>query len=352
MGSWPDTDVRQAVSAVRDLLGQDGVPYLPELPARGPGADMIGRAAGMLAELAVDLQPMGWRFVDRPGLDAHRTTALLRQDLDELAEAFDGYEGDLKVQIAGPWTLASSIWLHRGERAVVDTGAIRDLIASLAEGLRVHLAEVARLVPAATLVVQIDEPGLPSVLAGRLPTASGFGRIRAIDPTIAAERLRDVVAAAGDRHTIVHCCAADVPLILLRDVGVKAVSLDTALLDPRGWESLAATVEAGVDLWAGVLPTGKPRATDKPRNTGPRNTDKTRATGPRNTDKSRDRARVSDVINPLVEAWHRVGLPLADLSRVTLTPACGLAELTPSGARSLQRLAVEAARALSETAGS
>ena len=311
---------------MRDLLSEDGLPYLPELPARGPGADIIGRGAGMLADLAVDLQPMGWRFVDRPGHDSHRTSGLLREDLDELAEAFDGYEGDLKVQIAGPWTLASSIWLHRGERSVVDAGATRDVIASLAQGLRVHLGEVAQLVPKANLVVQIDEPGLPAVLAGRLPTASGFGRIRAVDPTTAAEGLRDVVAAAGDRYTVVHCCAPDVPLVLLRDTGVKAVSVDIALLTAQGWESLAATVEAGVDLWAGVIRTDGA------------------AVGAR--------AGVSDVIGPLVQAWRRVGLPRPDLSTVSLTPACGLAGLTPEGARSVQRLAVDAALALTETAGS
>lgn len=330
IGSWPDTDVRQAVTVVRDLLCEDGLPYLPELPARGPGADIIGRSAGLLADLAVDLQPMGWRFVDRPGHDSHRTSGLLREDLDELAEAFDGYEGDLKVQIAGPWTLAASIWLHRGERSVVDAGATRDVIASLAEGLRVHLGEVAQLVPKAKLVVQIDEPSLPSVLAGRLPTASGFGRIRAIDPTIAAQGLRDVVAAAGDRHTVVHCCAPDVPLVLLRDTGVTAVSVDISVLTPTGWESLAATVESGVDLWAGVIPTDGTLASVQ----------------------AGSQASVTDVIGPLVEAWRRVGLPLADLSRVTLAPACGLAGLAPSGACRVQRLAVDAARALTETAGS
>jgi methionine synthase II (cobalamin-independent) len=332
IGSWPDTDIRQAVTAVRDLLSEDGLPYLPELPARGPGADLVGRSAGLLADLAVDLQPMGWRFVDRPGRDSSRTSGILRQDLDELAEAFDGYQGELKVQVAGPWTLASSIWLHRGERSVVDAGATRDVIASLAEGLRVHCEVVANLVPKASLVVQIDEPGLPAVLAGRLPTASGFGRIRAIDPTAAAEGLRDVVAAAGDRHTVVHCCAPDVPFVLLRETGANALSVDMALLTPTSWESLAATVESGVELWAGVVPSDKTNS-NRPGSDG-------------------DRVKVSTVIDPLVEAWGRVGLPLSDLSRVTLTPACGLAGLTPSHARSVQGLVVEAARALTETAGS
>ncbi|MDQ1483648.1 MAG: hypothetical protein QOF35_1724 [Actinomycetota bacterium] len=314
------------MTAVRDLLGEDGLPYLPELPARGPGADLVGRSAGLLADLAVDLQPMGWRFVQRPGHDSHRTSGLLREDLDEMAEAFDGYEGDLKVQVAGPWTLVSSIWLHRGERSVVDTGATRDVIASLAEGLRAHLREVAELVPKATIVVQIDEPALPSVLAGRLPTASGFGLIRAVDPTVAAEGLRDVVAAAGERHTVVHCCAADVPLALLRNTGATAVSVDTALLDAKDWESVAATVESGVELWAGLIPTDNNDGDKVPE--------------------------VKAVIGPLVESWRRVGLPLSDLSLVTLTPACGLAGLTPAQARGIQRLTVDAARAVTETAGS
>ncbi|MFZ1372892.1 MAG: methionine synthase, partial [Nostocoides sp.] len=98
IGSWPGTSVREAVITVRDLLVPTeglGVPYLPETPGRGPGADLIGRGAGLLADLSVDLQPSGWRFVDRAGHDAARTAALLRQELDELAEAYDGYAGPL-----------------------------------------------------------------------------------------------------------------------------------------------------------------------------------------------------------------------------------------------------------------
>ena len=227
IGSWPGTSVREALAVVRDTLADDGLPYLPELPARGPGADMVGRSAALLVDLSVDLQPMGWRFVDRPGRDASRTASLWREDLDELAEAFDGYTGELKLQVAGPWTLASSVWLHRAERAVVDVGATRDLVASLAEGVRVHLDEVQRLVPGADLVLQLDEPSLPAVLAGRLPTASGYGRLRAVDPQVAAAGLRDVLAAAGERRTAIHCCAPDLNWPLLRGTGARALAVDT-----------------------------------------------------------------------------------------------------------------------------
>ena len=174
---------------------EEGLPYLPEAPARGPGADLIGRTAGLLVDLTVDLQPSGWRFVDRPGRDARRTSSLWRQDLDDLAEIFDGYQGDLKVAVAGPWTLGAGIYLYRGERALADPGAVRDLAQSLAEGIRVHLAEVQRLVPGATLVLQVDEPSLPAVLAGRLPTSSGFGRLRPVDPQVAV-----AAPAAGPRR--------------------------------------------------------------------------------------------------------------------------------------------------------
>ena len=88
--------MREAVRTVRDLLlagDGEGLPHLPETPARGPGADIIGRAAGLLVDLPVDLQPSGWRLVDRPGRDAGRTASLHREDLDELAEAYDGYVG-------------------------------------------------------------------------------------------------------------------------------------------------------------------------------------------------------------------------------------------------------------------
>lgn len=316
IGSWPGTSVRDALNQIRELL--DGhLPYLPELPGRGPGADMIGRTAGLLVELPVDLQPTGWRFVDRRGLDAQRTAAFLRQDLDELAEAFDGHTGRLKLQVTGPWTLAASVWLTRGERAVVDERACRDIAESLAEGLRGHVADVRRLVPGAEVVVQVDEPSLPTVLAGRLPTASGFGRLPAIDPQVAAAGLTQVLRA-HEGETVLHCCAGDPPLPLLRSVGATALSLDTSLLGPRGWEGVAVAVEDGIRLHAGAVPTD--------------------GSAP----------RVQDVASGLEDAWRRLGLPPGGLTDIVVTPACGLAGLPPDLARTVQRAAVEVAAELDE----
>lgn len=324
MGSWPGTHIGAVMREVRDLLAEDpsvGLPYLPELPQRGPGADMVGRAAGLLVEMPVDLQPAGWRLVDRPGRDARRIASLWRQDLDELAEVLDGYHGDLKVQVAGPWTLAATLELTRGEKVVVDPGATRDLAASLAEGVAAHVAEVERLVAGAKVVLQLDEPSLPAVLDGRLPTASGYGRIRVVEPQPAAAGIRTVLEAAGGRATVVHCCDPGIPLPLLRDTGVDAVALDTTSLSPARWESVAATVEDGVGLYAGCLPTDGSRS-------------------------------AREAWQQLMEGWQRTGLRLSALDDIVVSPACGLAALTPEGARSVHQAALATARALTDEARS
>jgi len=156
VGSMPGTDVGEAL---RIVLGElPDLPHLPELPGRGAGADMIGRGAVFLAELPVEIQASGWRLTARPGRDLRRARDLLERDLDALEAATEGYSGALKLQVVGPWTLAAGLELHSGHRVVSDHGATRELAQSLAEGLRAHLADVARRVPAATIVTQFDEP--------------------------------------------------------------------------------------------------------------------------------------------------------------------------------------------------
>ena len=195
-GSMPGTDPLAAARTVLDELPD--LPYLPELPARGPGADLIGRTAALLTELPVETTPAGWRLAARPGRDQRRARALLDQDLDALEEAAAGYTGPLKIQACGPLTLAASLELPSSlEVALADRGALADLTQSLAEGIRAHADDVRKRVPGATLLVQCDEPRLPAVLDGTIPTASGLRRVAAVEPGPAADSLGAVLAASG-----------------------------------------------------------------------------------------------------------------------------------------------------------
>ncbi len=316
IGSWPGERSREAIVTVRDLLGDD-IPHLPELPARGPGADIIGRGAALLTDLHVETQTYGWRFTDRAGRDEGRARAFLREDLDELAEAYDGWTGPLKLQVAGPWTLAASIELTRGERAVSDPGARADIAAALADGLAGHLQDVARLVPGARLIAQIDEPALPAVLEGRLPTQSGYGQLRAVGRSELRAGLRTVLDAAGDAETVVHSCAPDTDVQLLRESGAGSISLDISLLDVAGWEQVAEALEAGTGLWAGVVATS----------------------GADDWRSARDR---------ITKPWHRIGLPQAALGDLVVTPTCGLARMSPSSAVATVRATTDLAAALTD----
>lgn len=316
IGSWPGSSAREAVRTVRDLLAGGGLPYLPETPARGPGADLIGRAGALLTDLHVDLQPSGWRIVDTAGRDERRAAAFLREDLDELAEAYDGYTGPLKVQVAGPWTLAASLRLHRGELVAIDSGAARDVGQALADGLVQLLSQVRALVPGAVLVAQIDDPSLPAVLAGSLPTSSGFGRLRAIEPGVVAEGLRQLADRVEATHPgtrlVLHSCAADLPFDVLAQVPQFELSLDASLLGPRGWEAIAQRLDDGLATWLGVIPTD------------------TQETHP------------GRLVDAPWEATRRVGIAPDVWRSAPLSPACGLAGLAPARARAVQQLVTDA----------
>ncbi|MCW5252439.1 MULTISPECIES: methionine synthase [unclassified Streptomyces] len=318
IGSLPGLDAREAARTATGSF--EDFPFLPELPARGPGADMTGRTAGMLVELYARLEPSGWRLGDRPGRDTRRARAWLAEDLDALEEFTQGHQGPLKVQAVGPWTLAAALELRNGEAVLSDPGARRDLTASLAEGLRLHLAEIRRRVPGATPVLQLDEPSLTAVLTGRVRTASGYRTHRAVDRQEVEAALRDLVAAHDGGPTVVHSCAPAVPFALLRRAGAAGVSFDVSLLTERDDEAIGEAVEGGTRLFAGVVP-GTDTALSEPAGS------------------------VGDVRT----LWRRLGLSpglLADA--VTVTPACGLAGASPEYARRALAHCVRAARSLAD----
>ncbi|MFE5190707.1 methionine synthase [Streptomyces sp. NPDC056628] len=318
VGSLPGGDAREAAKTATGSL--EDFPFLAELPARGPGADMIGRTAGMLVELYARVEPSGWRIGDRPGRDTRRARSWLGEDLDALEEFTQGYEGPLKVQAVGPWTLAAALELRNGEAALSDPGACRDLAASLAEGLREHLAEVRRRVPGAQVVLQLDEPSLIAVLRGQIRTASGYRTHRAVDRQIAEDTLRDIVGVNGEGPVVVHSCAPDVPFALLRRAGAAAVSFDFSLLTERDDEAIGEAVEGGTRLFAGVVP-----GTDGP---------------------------LSDPAGSVMGVrtlWRRLGLSPGLLAEaVTITPVCGLAGASPDYARRALAHCVQAARSLAD----
>jgi methionine synthase II (cobalamin-independent) len=285
---------------------------------------MIGRAGAILLDLPVDLQPAGWRLVPRPGLDLRRARDLLARDLDALLDTAAGYEGPFKVAVAGPWTLAAQVELPRGHKALSDAGATRDLAEALAAGLAEHLAELARRVPGARVVVQLDEPSLPAVLAGRVRTPSGFSVLPAVEEGLVGARLRELAEAARSLPAVagvgVHCCAPEVPLAALRAAGMDFAGLDAALLRRADDDAVGEFVEAGGWLIAGVVPTAG------------------------------GSAKMSDVghtVEPVRALWNRLGFRPERLGEVVaVAPACGLAGFGAGAARDVLRHCRRAARVL------
>ena len=315
VGSMPGTDPDESA---RLVLGElPALPFLPELPGRGAPGDVAGRTCALLADMPVDLQPSGWRLVERPGRDASRARDLLARDLDALEQAAQVAPPPLlKVQAAGPWTLASLLELTRGAPALSDHGAVHDLAASLAEGLVQHLADLRRRLPATTLVLQLDEPALPAVLAARIPTSSGFGTLRAPQPALASEHLATVLGVAD--HTVVHCCARHAPVALLHRAGAGALSLDATLLTPSDDDAIGEAVAAGAGLLLGCVPS-----TDSVL------------------------APVPDVLRPVRRLWQRLGFAAEQLPQtVVVTPTCGLAGASEGYAREALQHCTRAASAL------
>jgi methionine synthase II (cobalamin-independent) len=316
VGSHPGDDQHafdEALRMVLDVLAED-VAYLPEVPGRGAHADMVGRSLALLEGLGADLQPAGWRLTGSGGgVDQRRTASLLAQDLDTLEELTQDFTGTLKVQVAGPWTLAATVERPRGDRVLADHGARRELAQSLAAGLETHLADVRRRVPGAAVVLQVDEPALPAVIAGQVPTASGFGRHRSVDAPAAAPALEEVLGVADD--VLVHCCAPGVPFALLERVGDPGVSVDLSVLTAGEYDGLAALAERGRRVHLGVVPSTRP------------------TTEPTASSVAQRTERFCDLVG-------------IDPQSLTLTPACGLAGADPAWARTSLAVVRDGARAL------
>ena len=309
VGSLPGTDFGTAARVTFETVA---LPYLPELPARGPWAGMLGRGLGLPSGLPADLAAGEWRLTGTPGVDQRRARATWRDDLDRLEEAAEDYEGGFKVAVTGPWTLAAATRVAHVGRVLADIGARRDLAQSIANGVGELLADLARRFPRFDLILQVDEPSLPAVAAGAVPTPGGFFRHRAVDLPELCRALGWITAEPARRGlevaTVLHSCAPwrdgawPLSSLLGKDstgAGFGAISLDLDQLETADLEALGEAVDAGAGLYLGCLPTtGRDR--------------------PLSVDAGRRR---------VLTALDRIGAPVGD--RLVLTPACGLAGWAP-----------------------
>jgi hypothetical protein len=164
-------------------------------------------------------------------------------------------------------------------------------------------------------VVQLDEPSVPAVLQGGLPTVSGFGKLAAIEATVVEQELADLLRGLAV-PVVIHCCAPRVPMDLFRAAGAAGLSFDLGLV--QDLDAVGTAVEAGTHLFPGVVP-GTDTQLPAPRATASR----------------------------LQAWWNELGFAAEQLApAVTLTPACGLAGATPAYARAAMTHIREAAKYL------
>jgi hypothetical protein len=246
-----------------------------------------------------------------------RGAAWLAEDLDRLEEHLEGFTGQVKVQFAGPWTVAAAVESARGTRVVADAGTCRDLSEALSEALVAYVGGTRRRIPGAEVTVQVDEPMLPLVLAGRLRTPSGRGALRVPATAELSAGLARVESAAregGATRVVAHCCAREVPFDLLRRSGFQAVSVDVHQLGEGADEALGAWWDQGGEVALGIAPSVGPSVGARP-------------------------PTAEALARTVTALWGRIGFGVEAVgARTLLTPTCGLAGAAPDWARAVAPL--------------
>ena len=321
----PGHDIDEAIRAVTGELPE--LPFLPQLPDRGVGADMAGRAIAMLVDIWGEVVPSGWRVSRRPASDGQRAKDFLARDLDALEVHAHGAPA-LKLQVCGPWTLGALLEVPAGHRIITDHGASRDLASSLAEGIAAHVAQCRSRLPGTDIFVQIDEPMLSAVVGGTLPTASGLTTVHPIDPSVVRDQLIGLLAALPGVPTVANGGRSRVPFEIFAAVGFDAIRVDFAQLGRTAAEldPIGEALSNGGVLLGGVIPTSPP---------APHTADLTLA----------ERAR------PITEPLRALGFSAATIAhQVIPTPSGALDKTTVEWATEALRLSRDVGRLLGEGA--
>ena len=339
LGDFPGDDLAEAMSRVEGELGSPHLPFLPHLPALGWKSTPLARTLAVCEGLAFDGASFGWRMVHSGGRGA-RESALaqdhLLSDINLLADRVGAQKKRFgsgqntaavyKIQLVGPLTLAASIYLPGGERAISDAGASRDLLESFLEGLErwVDSLREALQAPRALIAVQLDESEFQRLMEGSIPTVSGFRSLSALQPHYYQQVYRRVAERFAELNLQLILDVDGTALKPVQELKllsqahptldalalVKAMQVEGAapcalllhpdrarlkgpgtlqvppLSDPRSWEPVAQLLEAQTQLWLPVVTS----------------------------------ARVPDQVHRLYSLWREVGLEPTQLSAVGLMP--------------------------------
>lgn len=322
LGNWSGSDVIDTVHRVRGELGSPHLSYLPALPDRGYAASTLARSIAVLDGLEADGASFGWRLVSGYSREAEKARSLFTSDLNALADTVgkESASGNaLKLQFCGPFTLASSLHLPQGERAISDYGAVRDIRDAFIAGLGSWLKLVREAVPDEQIVIQFDEPDLGAAMAGQISTASGLRTYRAIKPEI-LESSYELLAQEMKNHNVFTAVAnAPHPYLASLQSTVNASAFSSENFEERDWEKVATLIEAGQQVWLGVADIHQVQS-------------------------------VSSLAHSLWKSWRTVGLSADQLSGLTLTERGDLSEISSPQATAVLRHLTETARAVSEIA--
>ena len=338
LGDFPGDDLGEAMSRVEGELGAPHLPFLPHLPALGWRSTPLARTLAVCEGLAFDGASFGWRMVHSGGRGA-RESALakdrLLSDINLLADRVgaqkkrftsnvEGSAAVYKIQLVGPLTLAASIYLPGGERAISDAGASRDLLESFLEGLERWMGSLreALQAPRALIAVQLDESEFQRLLEGAIPTVSGFRSLPALQPHYYQQVYRRISERFAELNLQLILDVDGTALKPVQELKllsqsrpaldalalVKAMRVEDGapcalllhpdrarlkgpgtlqvppLSDPRSWEPVAQLLDAQTQLWLPVVTS----------------------------------ARVPDQVRRLYSLWREVGLEPTQLNALGL----------------------------------
>ena len=364
LGGLPGTQIVDAVHRVRGELGYPHLPFFPELPERGWQCTTLARTVATLSGLELEGASYGWRLVHARNGSARESSlarACYASDINALADVVGGESSHpsagvqslnpvFKIQLYGLYTFAARVYLPNGERAISDAGAVRDLRDAFLEGLgeTLVLLRQALDLPDARVAVQLDEPELGRVIAGTIPTVSGFRTIPAVSVaeiyegyracTEACETLRVTpvlnlngvpLTYPGMRSSFaasaVDVCAMarvlstpDTPAELLFDPDQTQRSTVEvpSLSDPHRWEITAAVLDSGARIWLPVI----------------------------------DLHAAPEQAQKLWRLWRELGLQKAEISSCGLMNRAHIERITPHEATLQMTRTAECARIVAEIA--